>query len=156
MSGLAARRCHIAATSANVASAAATAATRASQKSARRAGGGRRRTGRRSAASASIRRSYESSISISAMHLEAQCGQRPMQVHLERSLAAARQHRGIAQRFLLKHEMVYRLALALRQFRECRADPLGSFLVLDPSRKVDGFVGMALVGQWCMHFALAA
>jgi hypothetical protein len=75
-----------------------------------------------------------------------------MQVHLERSFAAPRQRRGIVQRFLVKHEMVHRLALAPRQFSECRADALDLFLVLDPGRKIDGFVGMALVGERCMHF----
>jgi hypothetical protein len=90
MSGIAVMRRHIAVTSANIAIATATAATSMSQISARSAGGSSGRTGRRSATSAPIRRSLESSISISAIHLEAQRAQRPMQVHLERSFAAPR------------------------------------------------------------------
>src|SRR6476660_1345220 len=116
MSGIAVMRRHIAVTSANIAIATATAATSMSQISVRSAGGGSGRTGRRSATSAPIRRSLESSISISAIHLEAQRAQRPMQAHLERSFAAPRQYRGVGQRSLVNHEMLDSLALARRQF----------------------------------------
>ena len=87
------------------------------------------------------------------MHLEAQRVQRPMQVHLERSFAAPRQHCGVGQRSIVNHEMLDSLALARRQFGYCRADLLRLVLMLDPNQMIDGFVGVALVGERCMAAA---
>jgi hypothetical protein len=51
--------------------------------------------------------------------------------------------------------MVHGLALAARQLRERRADPLGIFLAFESGGRVDGFLGMAFLGERCMHFAPA-
>src|SRR6185437_14292662 len=145
MSGVAIRRCHIAARLANAASAAASATTSASQMSARNGGDHKGRTGCRFAAKAPISRSCgrsrASAIVGSGIELQPQRLERPVQVDLERTLAAAGQCRGIVERFFLQHEMAHSVALALRQLCHGGLDPSGVLTALDSGREVHVLIG---------------